>query len=44
VGAATDGAENVRLAQEHPELTPLLDAIGAVRAAKAESASLETIL
>jgi peptide chain release factor 1 len=44
LGAATDGAEIVRLGQEHAELKPLIDAIGAVRAAKAEIASLETMV
>jgi peptide chain release factor 1 len=44
LGAATDGAEIVRLGQEPAELKPLNDALGAVRAAKAEIASLETMV
>jgi peptide chain release factor 1 len=41
LGAATDGAEIVKLGQEHAELKPLVDAISAVRAKRAEIADLE---
>ncbi|PZO53192.1 MAG: peptide chain release factor 1 [Alphaproteobacteria bacterium] len=43
LGAATDGAEIVKLGQEHAELKPLVDAISAVNAARAEIANLEGI-
>jgi peptide chain release factor 1 len=41
LGAATDGAEIVKLGQEHAELKPLVDAIGAVNAKRKEIADLE---
>lgn len=44
LGAATDGAEIVRLGQEHAELKPLIDAVAALNAKRAEVASLETML
>ena len=43
LGAATDGAEIVRLGQEHAELKPLVEAIAAVAAARAEIANLEAM-
>ena len=43
LGAATDGGEITRLSQEHAELKPLVDAIHAVRAARAEVESLEAM-
>ncbi len=43
LGAATDGAEIVRLGQEHAELRPLVEAIGALNLARAEMASLEVM-
>jgi peptide chain release factor 1 len=43
LASATDGAEIARLSQEHAELKPLVDAIAAVRAARAEIANLETM-
>src|ERR1700754_4731042 len=43
LGAATDGAEIVKLGQEHAELKPLVDAIGAVKAQRAEIANLEAM-
>ncbi|HCK84515.1 MAG TPA: peptide chain release factor 1 [Hyphomonadaceae bacterium] len=43
LGAATDGAEIVRLGQEHAELKPLVDAVAAVQALRAEIAGLETM-
>lgn len=43
LAAATDGAEIVKLGQEHAELKPLVDAISAVRAARAEIANLEAM-
>lgn len=44
LAAASDGAEIVKLGQEHAELKPLVDAVSAVRAARAEMANLETML
>jgi peptide chain release factor 1 len=44
LGAATDGAEIVKLGQEHAELKPLIDAVAALNAKKAEVASLEAML
>jgi peptide chain release factor 1 len=44
LAAARDGAEIVRLGQEHAELKPLIEAIAAVRAQRAEMANLETLL
>ena len=43
LGAATGGAEIVRLGQEHAELRPLVEAIAALNAARAEMASLEAM-
>ncbi len=43
LAAATDGSEIVKLGQEHAELKPLVDAISAVRAARAEIANLEAM-
>ncbi len=43
LGAATDGAEIVRLGQEHAELKPLVDAVAAVKALRAEIAGLEAM-
>ncbi|MGE0741350.1 MAG: peptide chain release factor 1 [Hyphomonadaceae bacterium] len=40
LAAATDGAEIVKLGQEHAELKPLVDAVRALREADAEIASL----
>ena len=44
LAAATDGGEIVRLGQEHAELRPLVEAINAVNAAKAEIAGLEAMV
>ena len=44
LSAATDGAEIVRLGQEHAELKPLVDAVAALNAKKAEIESLEAML
>jgi len=44
LGAATDGAEIVRLGQEHAELKPLVDAVAALNAKRAEIKSLEAML
>ncbi|MDZ4690474.1 peptide chain release factor 1 [Terricaulis sp.] len=44
LGAATDGAEIVKLGQEHAELKPLIDAVAALNAKKVEVASLEAML
>jgi peptide chain release factor 1 len=41
LGAATDGAEIVKLGQEHAELKPLIEAIAAVKAKRQEFADLE---
>jgi peptide chain release factor 1 len=43
MAAATDGAEIVKLGQEHAELKPLADAVAQLRAARAEIASLEAM-
>ena len=43
LAAANDGAEIVRLGQEHAELKPLVEAIAAVRAARLEIANLEAM-
>ena len=43
LAAATDGAEIVRLGQEHAELKPLVEAVGEVRALRREIASLEAM-
>ena len=44
LASATDGAEIVKLGQEHAELKPLVDAIAALNAQRAEIASLESML
>jgi len=44
MGAATDGAEIVRLSKEHAELKPVADAVGALEKAKAEGPELEEML
>ena len=44
LGAATDGAEIVKLGQEHAELKPLVDAITAVKAVRSDMASLEAMV
>jgi peptide chain release factor 1 len=44
MAAATDGQEIARLGKEHAELKPVVDAIAAVRAARAEKADLESLL
>jgi peptide chain release factor 1 len=41
LAAATDGAEIVKLGQEHAELKPLVEALALVRATRAEIANLE---
>lgn len=41
LGAATDGAEIVKLGQEHAELKPLVEAVAAVRAKRQELVDLE---
>ncbi|MBN8606930.1 MAG: peptide chain release factor 1 [Caulobacterales bacterium] len=41
LGAATDGAEIVKLGQEHAELKPLIEAIAAVKAKRQEFVDLE---
>ena len=41
LAAASDGAEIVKLGQEHAELKPLIEAVAEVRALRAEIASLE---
>jgi peptide chain release factor 1 len=43
LAAATDGAEIVRLGQEHAELKPLVEAIQAMNAARSELANLEAM-
>jgi peptide chain release factor 1 len=43
LGAATDGAEITKLSQEHAELRPLVEAVNALNAQRAEVASLETM-
>ena len=44
LAAATDGAEIVRLGQEHAELKPLADAVAALNAKRAEIDGLEAML
>jgi peptide chain release factor 1 len=41
MGAASDGAEIVRLSKEHAELRPVVEAVAAVQKANAERADLE---
>ena len=41
MGAATDGAEIVRLAKEHAELKPVVDAVQALERARGEAPELE---
>jgi peptide chain release factor 1 len=43
LAAASDGAEIVKLGQEHAELKPLVEAVAAVRAARAEMTNLEAM-
>ncbi|HVV32871.1 MAG TPA: peptide chain release factor 1 [Vitreimonas sp.] len=43
LGAATDGAEITKLSQEHAELRPLVEAVNALNAQRAEVASLEAM-
>src|SRR5690606_1097995 len=43
LAVASDGAEIVKLGQEHAELKPLVDAVAAVRAARTEIANLEAM-
>ncbi len=43
MGAATDGAEIVRLSKEHAELKPVADAVSALAALRAEAADLEAM-
>ena len=43
LAAASDGAEIVKLGQEHAELRPLVEAVAAVRAARSEMANLEAM-
>jgi len=44
LAAATEGSEIVKLGQEHAELKPLVDAINAVKAVRAEIANLEAMV
>jgi len=44
MGAATDGAEIVRLSKEHAELKPVADAVGALERVKAEGPELEEMV
>ncbi len=44
LAAANDGAEIVKLGQEHAELKPLVDAISAVRAKRKEMADLQELI
>jgi peptide chain release factor 1 len=44
MSAATDGVEITRLAREHAELKPVVEAVTALRAARAEKADLEAML
>lgn len=44
LAAATDGAEIVRLGQEHAELKPLVEAVTEVRKGRADIAALETMV
>ncbi len=43
LAAASDGAEIVKLGQEHAELKPLVDAVSEVRSLRAEIASLQAM-
>ena len=43
MGAASDGAEIVRLSKEHAELKPVVDAAGALGHARTEAAELESL-
>ncbi|MEZ5961303.1 MAG: peptide chain release factor 1 [Hyphomonadaceae bacterium] len=43
LAAASDGAEIVKLGQEHSELKPLVEAVAAVRAARAEMVNLDAM-
>jgi peptide chain release factor 1 len=43
LGAATDGAEITKLSQEHAELRPLVEAVNALNAQRAEVANLEAM-
>jgi peptide chain release factor 1 len=43
MGAATDGAEIVRLSKEHAELKPVVEAVEAVQRARAEQPDLEAM-
>ncbi|HZC16186.1 MAG TPA: PCRF domain-containing protein, partial [Caulobacteraceae bacterium] len=43
MGAAADGAEIVRLAKEHAELKPVVDAVNALEHARGEVPDLETM-
>ncbi len=44
MGAATDGAEIVRLSKEHAELRPVVEAVSALARARAEAPDLEEML
>ena len=44
LASATEGGEIVKLGQEHAELKPLVDAISALNAQRAEIAGLETMV
>nr|WP_222934589.1 peptide chain release factor 1 [Caulobacter sp. 17J80-11] len=44
MGAATDGAEIVRLSKEHAELKPVADAVAALVRARAEAPELEAMI
>ena len=44
LASATDGAEIVKLGQEHAELKPLVEAVAALNARRAEIASLEVMV
>jgi peptide chain release factor 1 len=43
MGAASDGTEIVRLAKEHAELKPVVEAVGALELAQAEAADLRAM-
>ncbi len=43
MGAASDGAEIVRLSKEHAEMKPVVDAVSALARARAEMADLEAM-
>ncbi|KAK0338438.1 hypothetical protein LTR94_038684, partial [Friedmanniomyces endolithicus] len=43
MGAATDGAEIVRLSKEHAELKPVADAVQGLARARAEAADLKAM-